>query len=901
MLDTEVRVTTSEGRQLTFPVMKPSETVFMFEMVCSGEPAGPQWKYTYDDPTIGEVELAPGETVTSRRLVGTRLDTPQLRQPKVGCAGGIFPGSNYGLCGCLRSDTTGSPLLGARFGVAEATESRYAEFVLGAEATEVAAGQETALSLSARDVDTGEEVAASTFPDTRISLAVSGGGELVYGLARGGELTDVPFSAVAGGLVTFVGGASSSTATVYASWEPAGAGDSPLDPDDSGAVRIRVTAPAQPLTVVADPDTVEAGGEVRFAVSAPGLDPGAPVTFSVPDASLGGFRGSASARSASGDGGERLTSVTRTLGTVDQVRFGAIDTAPGEAATVAVTVEAAGKAATVDIVVLPSLAVVGLLSADDRAYTRSDLNVSRFAPADGGLRSSVPFVSPDAGKTAAYDPFTSPGGAPVADPVDLYTVRPELRPAASGGTVTFEIEVVRPWGSNLTSTFAGVEGVDGTTTVYRADRPFRLVATDRDDAEGTSSPDQTLLVRLGDMVYVQATFDGSPIGARAEYTVGLPPGTTPTTPDALPKLSATLNWIWDADFSGAVAPALTAERASETWAQGSVAFANRLPDNATDADWGAYDDRAIRNTLFVRFPLTRLPISPIPIGSTNKAPDDGSFVVSGTIGGVVQTASVAFSEGERLLDVVRRLATEVESVFGVPVEWFPVGKGENTGEFFQPRLATRFYLVVGGARDAEVVLNADNESADGLARREPLYNRALSLEHTAAIVAARGDGDLSTIEVVVVPPGTLVANGVNARGRGVTDDPTDADLLARCSEIITLGPDEYDCAYYNPIVNSLFVHPEHVDGPIDWSGVVPHELGHVLEGGGHPGMYGSSGAVEEDLDFQDEYDFRPGAPVEEHVMFGSAGPTQGILQRRLDQNYVKATRIRGTSGAPVLR
>ncbi len=445
----------------------------------------------------------------------------------------------------------------------------------------------------------------------------------------------------------------------------------------------------------------------------------------------------------------------------------------------------------------------------------------------------------------------------------------------------------------LSAEFPAVQGLVGGSVRYRADRPVRFVATAIDDAVGTSNPDQTLRVRLGDRVSFQTLVAGVPTGNLTEYRISLPPasGTENILDDQLTERHTVLNWRW---HSGAqdVAPALTADRASETWAQAAVRFENRLPDSGADASWGAFDVDSVKNVVFIRYRLSRG-------RPTNIAPSDGEFRVGVTVGGNRREARVQFLRGDQLLNTVERVVREVERIFpSLPVRWFQdagdLPLQEASAEFIPSEQATRFYIVIGRS-EAESV-DERSTSPEAEARREQFRaGQVFKLHHLAGIAAARGDGDLSTIDILVIPDRGLGLGGTGNQvlGKGIGDYANETLCVQRSA---TGG-----CTTLNPLINTVSVYDDHVDTNPDYPTIVPHELGHVLAGGGHPG--GGSQA-ERERQYREGRRFRPGASVSENLMFGAAIASPPIgQQRRLDWISIRLARLRGSEvqGAPILR
>lgn len=752
------------------------------------------------------------------------------------------------------------------------------------------------------------------YPDVVLTVRGVGGrfefgGQTVPVGPDGGSVT-VPYETVASGDVTFVVAQTCQLngATMQAGFA-APVYDCDGEPVLSGDVTFPVTtvgaeAPACRLTLVAVPDTVRAGEEVRFTATAPGLDPGAIVTLSVSDLTLGGFVvGAPVARGAAANGAsvQRIRSVTSPLGSIGDVRFLAADDV-GSTSVVTVTARADRRVGTADVTIISPTPQLKLLSANDSLYTRGYLMVSRFSPSDGGLRAAGGFDAPasDRGKRAWYDPFSQPLVVPASfDAVDLYTVRPEVEGVPAGQTVTFRLRVQGPGRPVLSAEFPAVQGLVGGITRYRADRPVRFVATATDDAAGTSLPDQTLRVRLGDRVSFQALVAGVPTGNPIDYRISLPPvsGLEIATDDQLTERHAILNWRWHRGAQD-VAPAVTADRASEAWAQAAVRFENRLPDSGADASWGAFDVNAVQNVVFLAYQ---------PVGALRQrrslAPSDGEFRVGVTVGGNRREARVQFSRGARLLDTVERVVREVERVFpNLPVTWFQdagdLPSQEASVEFVPSEQAARFYIVVGRS-EAEIV-DERSTSPEAEARREQFSaGQVFKLHHLAGMAAARGDGDPSTIDILVMPDRGLglTSAGDQVLGKGIGDYIENATLCVQRSA--TGG-----CTTVNPLANTVAVYDEHVDTNLNYPAIAPHELGHVFGSGGHPGG-GAANQAEKERRYREDRLFRPGAPLLENLMFGAAiDLPSASQQRRLDWNTMYLARFRGSDvrrGLPVLR
>ncbi len=295
-----------------------------------------------------------------------------------------------------------------------------------------------------------------TYPPVVLTVRGTGGrfefgGQMVTVGPDGGTVT-VPYALVASAGVSFVATQTCrlNEATMQAGFaapvydcdgEPVLSGDATLPGTTVGA-----EAPACRLDLVAVPDTVQTGGEVRFTATAPGLSPTAIVTLSVSDLSLGGFvLGVPVARGAAANGAviQRIRSVTTSLSSIGEVRYLAADDVP-TVSIVKVAARADARTGTANVTIIPPTPQLQLLSANDSLYTRGYLMVSRFSASDGGLRATGGFDAPasDKAKRAWYDPFSQPMVVPASfDAVDLYTVRPEVEGIAAGQAVTFRLRV----------------------------------------------------------------------------------------------------------------------------------------------------------------------------------------------------------------------------------------------------------------------------------------------------------------------------------------------------------------------------------------------------------------------------------------------------------------------------
>lgn len=382
-----------------------------------------------------------------------------------------------------------------------------------------------------------------------------------------------------------------------------------------GTVRLAFGAGPLGLDVTAISDTLDAGDETAFEVDAPGLDPSTPVTFSVPDLSLGGFTTGLAPRA------QTQAAVTTTLAGVASVRFRATDEAPATAESVTVQVSAVGRTGSDVLTVLPAVAV-RLIRQNDAAVPATGpgayVMVSKVRP-DWLLPMSEQPPNTGFGSTPFLNvSATAPPGASVFDP-HTYRVQVDGLPdsLATPGALDrfrYRYEVLRGGIVVYTSAARAGSGLPdlarGATTVASASRAgrasgqairshyyFRLVSNGLPSVAGDARPyddevrhAQTILVALGDVLRVTA-FVVSPDQTQTQILgqVSLPVGQNPAEASADAIRQADLVWHTYVDAVGNTlnsAPELATARASEDWAQASVRFHERAADRTTFSSAG---------------------------------------------------------------------------------------------------------------------------------------------------------------------------------------------------------------------------------------------------------------------------------------------------------------------------
>ena len=514
-----------------------------------------------------------------------------------------------------------------------------------------------------------------------------------------------------------------------------------------------------------------------------------------------------------------------------------------------------GREAQAAVTVEPAPLTFQLLSQNDKPYPLPSAGgavmVSRF-PTDLALPVLLDFTSTTfAGRRACADPFqidqagigcndpTSPPGQPPPNDqtADLYTLRHELTGLNPGANVEFKMTVLRPLAGGPPSviqseTYAAVGDGAGA---YRGDRSVRFVSNTRpesapssaryDDAIGSDMPDQTPVVRLGDIVRFEALVEGV-VARTLDYTVGRPASET----GPLAERRVTLNWRTSRHLDRAAATDEIADRASEDWAQAAISVVNK-PAGQRDALWGNFD--ALLSNVIELYLEDRGAI--LDVQGTFTLP------VQRTSGSCSRDPSVTYSAGSTLHQLRDDLIAEIQSTCGLRVAWTPnaaVGGASNSsGTFVDPADATGFYLTIGAAHEVSLSEDGVIQGEVVATRRVINTRRPLSLPALGAVAAALRDDDPATVDVIALPKSVL---------RGDADD--------RGSSVLGFGFDDSRTDY--PLYNVLFVGELNeadigagfrvvsaVDAYDDFPFVVGHELGHVLAGGGHPNQGGGTFGV----------------------------------------------------------
>ena len=322
----------------------------------------------------------------------------------------------------------------------------------------------------------------------------------------------------------------------------------------SGTFRLR--PPVAPvLDLVVTPDVLGRGGEAELALSEP-VPPDETVTLSVADPSVGGFVVEPPVAVRASTSSDPPPSLATTVGMLPSVRFRVADDAP---LGPVVLTAALGGGASAD----GSLEV----SASPALFLRQDNTV---LPADSCLMVSrtVPSVRSLPPPPVAY------AGAPSSG-ADPYAYRVEAA-STSAGTHTFRVEINPGQPGALAVTYPAVSGSGIDAGRFRTNQSFRLVSnaappTGADPGgvyDDAFAGDQTLLVRLGDVVRASLINASGGVVATADQTVGcassLPTGHAHAVRTAE---------LYVRNYVGVSSqPAVMAERASEDWAQGAVRF-----------------------------------------------------------------------------------------------------------------------------------------------------------------------------------------------------------------------------------------------------------------------------------------------------------------------------------------
>ncbi len=436
------------------------------------------------------------------------------------------------------------------------------------------------------------------------------------------------------------------------------------------------------------------------------------------------------------------------------------------------------------------------------------VRVSKFKT-DVELPGSVGFDSPYA------------AGQSRAGNGDPDTFRPQVMGVATGRTVEFRIEVERGGATVGSATVAAVEGVQTTSggasvVTYRASKHLRLVSNapppsgrpsgSRYDDEHAG--DQTLRVELSDVVRAYLVVDGKDTGGLFELPVGRPGS------ESGRNAARTGRLVWHTFNRVNSDPAFVRDRVSEDWAQASIQFENI---GAGDSFSSAVDD----NLILVEFGRSER-----RSGRTSSA---GSLTATVAVGGASpQTLTLTYAEDLTLLGVVAVLRQQIADQLGLSALNIhfqsAVTLDESKAELARLNAVDRFFLAIAPGQNI-TVSNVRGDRAVRLRTQSFNYN-SLAFHEVAAVGRNVGDGDDETIDVVVLPNGSLrgATVGREVKGKGI--------------------PKSFDTA--GGVPNTMYLSEDGADGSDEFPMVAGHELGHVLLEVGHndPGSKNPFGPIE---------------------------------------------------------
>lgn len=612
---------------------------------------------------------------------------------------------------------------------------------------------------------------------------------------------------------------------------------------------ITITSTPGALAVTADPDTVAAGGEVRFAVDAPGLAPETPVTLSVPDLTLGGFvpDGPVARRGS----GERVASVTRTLADVGNVRFVAADDVL-VAAAVTVTAAGGGRTGTVAVTVLPP-PIVDWLTVQDSTYTRDYLFVSRF-PTDQRFPRDERFITADFNSTVAEDlPTAGASGG------DAFTVRPRLNMAGAFGEdvdcshIQFHLRVLRNGTPVEFRSGDDAQGVPPTEYEYGADwasraekrgecrskRFIRFVSNAPPGAGGSPGTanqhggtyddefggSRTVRVQLGDSVVVWAV---ATIGGRRDTTaaVSLPIG-APGADLTDPFVPARVNVHWAVPAGGTAAPDVVTDRMSEDVAQAGIRF--NLAPSVTPYT-------PVQNTFRLRLP-----------SATGSDPNVWRTTVGGTVGatvtldgGATWSADYTYAANVSFLSVARGLLAALAAQSGGVMDGNVSASATSAEIADAPDLS--FVLLLAKGRDFSDIAPRFT-GGDVRAELFPLNYGHLYGPMAAAAAMNFRDGDRETMDVVALGANALFEDATNTFQLNGSAYPRDA---------VDVNPNPAVAERLTPI-NTVLLDGRAADAADDLPSTAGHEAAHVLLNGAYAGAAGTGAACDE----PDRHDLDP--------------------------------------------
>lgn len=631
-------------------------------------------------------------------------------------------------------------------------------------------------------------------------------------------------------------------------------------------------AAEEPLLVTADPDTLSAGGEAHFTIAAPGLDPATPVTFSVPDLTLGGFaadvpvaRGTAR-RDASV---ERVLSVTRPLSEVSEIRFIAADDVDSTA-TVTITATAGGRSGTVDVTIMPLR--LRLLRQNGAEVKAGYVMVSKVRP-DWYLPTEDLLFETRTGYRIAFPDDDRPLSEPPIFGYDPHTYRLQaagIQQLTEPANLVFRLSVSRAgqpvpiWANGVTGVDR-VTGVDGEDFVSlpavcegvagfsvqtcRSTKFIRLVSNSRpyelrgitpncgrytdpagcydDEVAGT----QTIRVELGDYVRWELYSD-SRLGSDS-LRVGAPDVEPVGEPDDEGNgydiaRTVQVRFVGTQGLEAPMDANATARRMSEYWAQAAINFQSQ-GNGLTVPDLGSTDpsSTARPNTYEIDTEAGDA------AGIEPTVPADG--LLWATVGGGSRI-STPVSRGELVHDAVVRLVGRLNAPAGTvqvvrhrmrdygtegdPYDYSTLvhlrpgfGPGLTIGSDV-PGLRIQPRKVIGGDMATEVPLV-----------ESPYKRLALEL-HVLALTY--GSEDAHTVDAYVVPDSALARVRVGPDGTGMLGQAFTADFLGGEAPAL---------------VNSFVMVSNAADGHDAAQGsqayglpaTASHEVGHVLFNSEYPG------------------------------------------------------------------
>lgn len=412
-----------------------------------------------------------------------------------------------------------------------------------------------------------------------------------------------------------------------------------------------------------------------------------------------------------------------------------------------------------------------LIPTEEEDPSAAVLMVSKFRT-DRSLGKSVGFESPFSGSEADSDTF-----------------RPQVTGVDEVAAVGFRIQTIR-YGqpSGYDEIFSSVQGTlpDGQVA-FRGDQHLRLVS----NARPTSAPSgalyddevaerQTILVELEDTLRVTLLLDGEETDVRYELPVGRP--ASEDGPHAVRR--ATLHWATLEGLNSA--PDVITRRMSEDWAQAGVYFRKKR-ETTFEKVAGVVQLEFKRRGPLLRRSRPDSASSPGTLNLEMHAEDGASTPIS-----------VSYKMGDRVHIIAFRLRQAIAEATGLDIQQTEMSptSSEKPSYFV--------YLRAG----VELTFENPTSSDDIRISKYNINLRAIETPEELNIVGETAkDGDIETIDVVVLPDRSLPANNIQNKPSGKSAG---------------------DQSPFPGLQNTMFVEASAADENDGKPFVAGHEAGHIL-------------------------------------------------------------------------